>query len=56
MLFPSMFDAMGVAPIPMQTSTLVGGVVVAFAVAAVSSGLPTWRAQRLNVVDALAGR
>ena len=55
-LFPSMFDAMGVAPIPMQTSTLVGGVVVAFAVAAVSSGLPTWRAQRLNVVDALAGR
>jgi putative ABC transport system permease protein len=55
-LFPSMFDAMGVAPIPMQTSTFIGGVVVAFAVAAVSSGLPTWRAQRLNVVDALAGR
>jgi putative ABC transport system permease protein len=55
-LFPSMFDAMGVAPIPMQTSTLVSGVGVAFAVAAVSSALPTWRAQRLNVVDALAGR
>src|SRR6185503_6423512 len=55
-LFPTMFDAMGVAPIPMQKSTFIGGVVVAFAVAAVSSGLPTWRAQRLNVVDALAGR
>jgi len=55
-LFPTMFDAMGVAPIPMQTSTFLSGVVVAFAVAAVSSGLPTWRAQRLNVVDALAGR
>jgi len=55
-LFPTMFDAMGVAPIPMQTSTFISGVVVAFAVAAVSSGLPTWRAQRLNVVDALAGR
>jgi putative ABC transport system permease protein len=55
-LFPTMFDAMGVAPIPMDKSTLVGGVGVAFALAAVSSWLPTWRAQRLNVVDALAGR
>jgi putative ABC transport system permease protein len=55
-LFPTMFDAMGVAPIPMQNSTLVGGVAVAIALAAVSSWLPTWRAQRLNVVDALAGR
>jgi putative ABC transport system permease protein len=55
-LFPTMFDAMGVAPIPMETSTLVSGVAIAFAVAAVSSWLPTWRAQRMNVVDALAGR
>ena len=55
-LFPTMFDAMGVAPIPMDNSTLVGGVGVAFALAAVSSWLPTWRAQRLNVVDALASR
>jgi putative ABC transport system permease protein len=55
-LFPTMFDAMGVAPIPMEKSTLVGGVGVAIALAAVSSWLPTWRAQRLNVVDALAGR
>jgi putative ABC transport system permease protein len=54
--FPTMFDAMGVAPIPMEKSTLVGGVGVAFVLAAVSSWLPTWRAQRLNVVDALAGR
>ena len=55
-LFPTMFDMMGVAPIPMERSTLVGGVGVAIALAAVSSWLPTWRAQRLNVVDALAGR
>jgi putative ABC transport system permease protein len=55
-LFPTMFDAMGVAPIPMEKSTLVGGVGVAIALAAVSSWLPTWRAQRLNIVDALAGR
>lgn len=55
-LFPTMFDAMGVAPIPMQRSTFASGVGVAFALAAVSSLFPTWRAQRLNVVDALAGR
>jgi putative ABC transport system permease protein len=55
-LFPTMFDAMGVAPIPMQKSTLIGGIGVAIALAAVSSWLPTWRAQRLNVVDALARR
>jgi putative ABC transport system permease protein len=55
-LFPTMFEAMGVAPIPMEKSTLVGGVAIAIALAAVSSWLPTWRAQRLNVVDALAGR
>jgi len=55
-LFPTMFDAMGVAPIPMQKSVLVGGVALAVTMAAVSAWLPTWRAQRLNVVDALAGR
>jgi cell division protein FtsX len=56
LLFPTMFDAMGVAPIPMEKSVLVGGVALAVAMAAVSAWLPTWRAQRLNVVDALAGR
>jgi putative ABC transport system permease protein len=56
LLFPTMFDAMGVAPIPMETSVLVGGIALAIAFAAVSAWLPTWRAQRLNVVDALAGR
>ena len=55
-LFPTMFDAMGVAPIPMEKSVLVGGVALAVAMAAVSAWLPTWRAHRLNVVDALAGR
>jgi putative ABC transport system permease protein len=56
LLFPTMFDAMGVAPIPMQQSVFLGGVALAVAMAAVSAWLPTWRAQRLNVVDALAGR
>lgn len=55
-MFPTMFEAMGVAPIPLEKSTLIGGVMLAVALAAVSSWLPTWRVQRLNVVDALAGR
>jgi putative ABC transport system permease protein len=55
-LFPTMFEMMGVAPLPIETSTLVGGVGIAIALAAVSSWFPTWRAQRLNVADALAGR
>jgi putative ABC transport system permease protein len=55
-LFPTMFEMMGVAPIPIEKSTLAGGVVLAFVFAVVSSSLPTLRAQRLNVVDALAGR
>ena len=55
-MFPTMFEAMGVAPIPLETSTLVSGIVLAIAFAALSSWLPTWRVQRMNVVDALAGR
>jgi putative ABC transport system permease protein len=55
-LFPTMFDMMGVAPIPMEESTLLSGVAIAFLLAFVSSWLPTWRAQRLRLVDALAGR
>ena len=55
-LFPTMFEMMGVAPLPIEKGTLVGGLALAIALAAVSSWLPTWRAQRLNVVDALAGR
>ena len=55
-MFPTMFEAMGVAPIPLEKSTIVGGIVIALAFAGVSSWLPTRRVQRLNVVDALAGR
>lgn len=55
-LFPTMFDMLGVAPIPMDTSTLVGGLGIALLLAGVSAGLPAWRAQRLRLVDALGGR
>jgi putative ABC transport system permease protein len=56
LLFPTMFEAMGVAPIPIEKSTLVGGVVLAALLAMFSSCLPTWRAHRSSIVDALAGR
>jgi putative ABC transport system permease protein len=55
-MFPTMFEAMGVAPIPIEESTLVNGVGLAALLALVSSGLPTWRAHRSSIVDALAGR
>ena len=55
-MFPTMFEAMGVAPVPLDTGTLVDGLLLAIAFAAVSTWLPTRRVQRLNVVDALAGR
>lgn len=55
-MFPTMFDMLGVAPIPMDTSTLVSGLGIALLLAGVSAGLPAWRAQRLRLVDALAGR
>jgi putative ABC transport system permease protein len=56
LMFPTMFEAMGVAPLPIDTSTIAGGIIVALAFAAISSFVPTWRVQRLNVVDALARR
>jgi putative ABC transport system permease protein len=56
LLFPAMFDAMGVAALPLETSTLVTGAAIAAAFAVLSAVLPVWRAQRLKLVDALAGR
>jgi putative ABC transport system permease protein len=56
LLFPRMFDAMGIAPLPIESSTLLGGAVLAVLFAAVSAALPAWRLQRLKLVDALAGR
>ncbi len=56
LLFPQMFDAMGVAPLPIESSTLLNGAVVAVLFAAVSAALPVWRLRRLKLVDALAGR
>ena len=56
LLFPTMFDAMGVAPLPLEASTLATGTAIAAAFSILSALLPVWRAQRLKLVDALAGR
>jgi putative ABC transport system permease protein len=55
-IFPSVFDAMGIAPLPLEPIVLVSGVACAFAVAALSAAPPLWRARRLTIVDALARR
>jgi putative ABC transport system permease protein len=55
-LFPTMFAAMGAARLPLDTSTIVLGAAIAAGFALVSALLPVWRAQRLRLVDALAGR
>jgi putative ABC transport system permease protein len=56
LIFPRMFDAMGVARLPLEASTIATGGAIAAAFAIVSALLPVWRAQRLKLVDALAGR
>jgi putative ABC transport system permease protein len=56
LLFPRMFDAMGVAPLPIERSTLLNGAGLAVLFAAASAALPAWRLMRVKLVDALAGR
>jgi putative ABC transport system permease protein len=55
-VFPSIFLAMGVAGLPLPVSVMVIGILIALALAAVSALPPAIRAQRLDIVDALAGR
>jgi putative ABC transport system permease protein len=55
-IFPSVFDSMGIAPLPLEPTVLASGLALAFALAALSAAPPLWRARRLSIVDALAGR
>lgn len=43
-------------PLTMQPNVIVAGILVALATGLVSTLVPCWRAKRLSVVDALAGR
>lgn len=55
-VFPAVFDSLGIAALPLESRVIVNGVAVAFALALASALPPAWRAQRLKIVDALAGR
>ena len=54
--FPSVFRALGAGGVPLPTSVVVVGLGIALLVALLSALPPVWRAQRLSIVDALAGR
>jgi putative ABC transport system permease protein len=54
--FPSILRSIGVGALPMPPSVFAIGIACAVLLAIVSALPPAMRAQRLNVVDALAGR
>ncbi|HEX7080805.1 MAG TPA: ABC transporter permease [Gammaproteobacteria bacterium] len=54
--FPSVFRAMGVLAMPLPGVVVAAGLAIAALLALVSALPPAWRAQRLSIVDALAGR
>lgn len=54
--FPSVFEAMGVVPLPLPGSVVAIGLAAAGFLAFVSALPPALRAQRLSIVDALAAR
>lgn len=56
LLSPQIFSRLGAGELPLPTNVLVLGFVLAMAVAAISALPPALRVQRMNVVDALAGR
>jgi putative ABC transport system permease protein len=54
--FPSVFQAMGVLPLPLPMSVVWIGCLIAVGLALISALPPAVRAQRASIVDALAGR
>jgi putative ABC transport system permease protein len=54
--FPAAFDSMGIAPLPLERSTLVSGAGFALLVALASAVAPLWQVRTMKLVDALAGR
>jgi putative ABC transport system permease protein len=55
-VFPSVYESLGVAALPLQLNVILAGAGIAVALALVSALPPVWRVQRLKIVDALAGR
>jgi len=56
LVFPTVFDSIGVAALPLETRAIAEGLVFAVLLAVASALPPVWRAKRLKIVDALAGR
>jgi len=54
--FPTAFDSMGIAPLPLERSTLVSGAGFGLLVALASAAAPLWQVRTMKLVDALAGR
>ena len=55
-LFPSIFSMIGAPALPMPATVVATGVGIAVLLALISAAAPVWRARRLSIVDALAGR
>jgi putative ABC transport system permease protein len=55
-LFPLIATAFRIGTLPMPQSVVLLGIAIAVTLALASALPPAWRARRLNVVDALAGR
>jgi ABC-type lipoprotein release transport system permease subunit len=47
---------MGIAPLPLERSTMLSGAGFSLLLAVLSALAPLWRAQTMNLVEALAGR
>lgn len=56
LVFPKVFEAVGVGAAPMPPSVPIAGLLIAVGVALVSSAPPLWKSSRLDIVAALAAR
>jgi putative ABC transport system permease protein len=54
--FPSVFQAMGILPLPLPMSVVQAGCLIAAGLALISALPPAIRAQRASIIDALTGR
>ena len=56
LVFPKVIGRLGIGSLPIPTSVMGTGLLIAVCLAFISAALPVWRASRLQVTDALATR
>ncbi len=56
LVFPRVFGALGLGPLPLSPRVYLAGFGIALAVAVISASIPALRAKRLAIVDALTAR